>query len=75
MTAARMVGGMDYPEMIEEMDNELNKVIQEFDRAVDVEALRLAKKSGACSVSHSGRSPFTVVLRRARVLARAAQIS
>ena len=74
MTAARTVGGLDYPEMIEEMDGELTKVIGEFDRAVDVEALRLAKKNGA-SFSHSGRSMFTIVSRRARVFARAAQIS
>ena len=28
--------------MIEEMDSELTKVIEDFDRAVNVEALRLA---------------------------------
>jgi len=28
------------------MDKELSKVIEDFDRAVDVEALRLAKKNG-----------------------------
>ena len=75
MTAARTVGGLNYPEMIEEMDRELTKVIEEFDRAVDVEALRLAKKSGAYSLSHSGHCTFTIVSRRARVFAREAQIS
>ena len=43
MITARMAGG---PEAIEEMERELTKVIGDFDRAVDVEALRLAKKSG-----------------------------
>ena len=75
MTVARTVSGLDYPEMIEEMGRELTKVIEEFDRAVDVEALRLAKKSGAYSFSHFGYSTFTVFSRRARVSARAAQIS
>jgi hypothetical protein len=28
------------------MDRELTRVIEDFDRAVDVEALRLAKKNG-----------------------------
>jgi len=28
------------------MDRELSKVIEDFDRAMDVEALRLAKKNG-----------------------------
>ena len=74
MTPARTVGGLDYPEMIGEMDRELTKVIGEFDRAVDVEALWLAKKSGECSLSHSGRNTFTL-LRRARVFTRSAQIS
>jgi hypothetical protein len=31
---------------MDEMDRELTSVIEEFDRAVDVEALRLAKKNG-----------------------------
>jgi len=34
------------PEKIEEMDKELTKVIEDFIHAVDVEALRLAKKNG-----------------------------
>ena len=33
------------PEKIEEMDEELTKVIEDFDRAVNVEALRLAKET------------------------------
>ena len=46
MITARAVGGSIYSEKIEEMDRELTKVIEDFGRAVDVEALRLAKKSG-----------------------------
>jgi len=46
MITARAVGWSVYPEKIEEMDRELTKVIEDFDRAVDVEALRLAKKNG-----------------------------
>ena len=46
MTTARTVGGPAYLESIEEMERELTKVIEDFDRAVDIEALRLAKKSG-----------------------------
>ena len=42
---ARRVGGPSYLEAIEEIDGEFSKVIEDFMRAVDVEALRLAKKS------------------------------
>ena len=45
MIAARTSGGPAYPEMIEEMDRELNNVIEDFDRAVYVEALRLANET------------------------------
>jgi hypothetical protein len=46
MITARTVGGPSYPEKIEEMDRELTKVIEDFNHAADVEALRLAKKNG-----------------------------
>jgi hypothetical protein len=46
MIVARIAGGLVHPEMIEEMDRELTKVIEDFDRAVNVEALRLAKATG-----------------------------
>jgi hypothetical protein len=46
MIAARTIGGSAYVEKIEEMDKELTKVIEDFNHAVDVEALRLAKKNG-----------------------------
>ena len=46
MITAIMVGGLAYPEKIGEMDRELTKVIEDFNHAVDVEALHLAKKNG-----------------------------
>jgi hypothetical protein len=46
MITGKTVGGSAYPEQIEEMDKELTKVIEDFNHAVDVEALRLAKKNG-----------------------------
>jgi len=51
--AARTIGGPAYPEMIEEMDRELSKVIEDFDRAVNVEALRLANETSKLSVSQA----------------------
>src|SRR5258706_3936237 len=39
MIAARRIGGPAYPEMIEEIDGELTKVIEDFDRAMIFEAL------------------------------------
>ena len=42
--AARMISGLLYPEVIEEMDSELTKVIEDFDCAMNFEALRLASK-------------------------------
>jgi len=38
------------PEKIEKMDRELNKIIEDFDRAVNVETLFLAKKNGKHSL-------------------------
>ena len=43
-----MGGGLD---AIEEMDKELTKVIEDFDRAVNIEALRLTKESGNYSLN------------------------
>ena len=45
-TAVRTAGGPAYQEAIEEMDKELTKVTEDFMRAVDVETLRAAKRSG-----------------------------
>jgi len=46
------------PEAIEEMDRELTRVIEDFDRAVNVEALRLAKETGMPSLFQSDKSIF-----------------
>ena len=44
MIAARTIGGPSYSEAIEEMEGELMKVIEDFDRAMSFEALRLANE-------------------------------
>ena len=46
MITARTVGGPAHPEKLEEVDRELTKVIEDFNHAVDVEALRLTRKIG-----------------------------
>ena len=56
--AGRTVGGPVHPEAIEEMDGELTKVIEDFDRAVNVEALRLAKENGKHHLSQLGENSF-----------------
>ncbi len=53
MIAARTIGGPAYPKMIEEMDSELNNVIEDFDRAVYVESLRLAHETSKLSFAQS----------------------
>ena len=45
MIAERTLDGLVRPEKIEEMEEELARVIEDFDRAVNVEALRLAKET------------------------------
>ena len=57
------------PEVIEEMDRELTKVIEDFDRAVNVEALRLAKETGKHALSQPGENSFSVVSCRTTVFA------
>ncbi len=52
-------------ETFEEMDGELANVIEDFLRAVDVEALRLAKRSGKHSLPQYSVGPFSVALCRA----------
>ena len=49
MIAAKTIGGPSYPEMIEEMDKELTKVIDDFDRAMNFETLYLAKETSKLS--------------------------
>ena len=56
MVTARTVGSLAYPEMIEEVEKELSKVIEDFDRAVNVEALRLANETSKLSFSQSVNS-------------------
>jgi hypothetical protein len=45
MIAERTLGGLVHPEKIEEMDKELTGVIEDFDRAVNVEALRQIRET------------------------------
>ena len=45
MIVERTLGGLVRPGKIEEMNEELTKAIEDFDRAVNIEALRLAKKT------------------------------
>ena len=56
MAAARSVGGPTYTEMIGEMDKELTRVIEDFDRAMGYETLRLANESGKLSISQTVNS-------------------
>ena len=51
MIAARRIGGPAYSEMIEEIDRELTKVIEDFDRAMSFETLRLANETSKLSFS------------------------
>ena len=53
MITARRIGGPAYLEMIEEIDGELTKVIEDFDRAMNFEALRLANETSKLSFSQS----------------------
>ena len=74
MIAERMIGGAARPEMIEDMDRELTDVIEDFDRAVNVEALRTAKKTGKHSLSQSDKDASSVVSYRAKASASAAHM-
>ena len=46
MIAARTVGGLANPGIIEEVESDLTEAIEDFDRAVNVEALRRIKETG-----------------------------
>ena len=59
-------------ETLEEMDRELANVIEDFLRAVDVEALCLAKMTGKHALSQYCAGPFSVALCRARASTQAA---
>ena len=43
--AERTLSGLAHPQKVEEMERELTKVIEDFDRAINVEALLLAKET------------------------------
>ncbi len=45
MITARTISGPAYPEMIGEMERELTNVIEDFDCAMNFEALRLANET------------------------------
>jgi len=74
MIAARTLDGLVYSETIEEMDRKLHKAIEDFDRAMNVETLRLAKETGKPSMSQPGNGLFLPVSCRANTFARAARI-
>ena len=74
MVVVKMSAGLGYQEMIEEMDKELTKVIEDFERAVNVEALRLAKETGKRSSSQNGDNGISVTSYRAKSFAWATQI-
>ena len=46
MITVRAVGGLVHPGAIEEIERDLTKVIEDFERAVDVEALRPIRETG-----------------------------
>ena len=69
MIAARMAGGSAYQEAIEEVDKELTTVVEDFDRAVNIDALRRTKETGEHSLSQSLHNSFSPVSCRARTFA------
>jgi len=50
MITERTLSGLVHLEKIEEMDRELSKVMEDFDRAVNVEALHQAKETSKHSL-------------------------
>ena len=69
LSVVRTVGEPVNSWTVGEMDKELTKVIEDFDRAVNIDALRLAKETGTHSLSHCDDSRFSVVSCRARAFA------
>ena len=72
MIVERTVVGLIDPGTIEEMEKELTKVIEDFDRAVNVENLRLAKETG--KFLFTGDRIFSILSCRARSFPLAAQV-
>ena len=64
-----ITGGPAYREKIEEMDRELTKAIEDLVRAVDVEALRLAKETGKHLLPQPSNISFSAVSCRATAVA------
>ena len=62
---AAKTGGSGHLETIEEVDKELTKVIEDFDRAVTVEALLLARRIGKHRLFESNDSLISFLSRRA----------
>ena len=61
MITERTLGGLVHPEKIEEIEKELTRVIEDFDRAVNVEALRQTKEmSKQLLFSQSGNNIFSM---------------
>ena len=63
--AARTGDDPRYLEIIDEIDRELTKVTEEFDRIVNVEAPHLANETSKLIFSQSVDSRYLVVCRRA----------
>jgi len=63
MIVERTLSGLAHPHRIDEMSKELTKVIEDFDRAMDVETLRLAKESSK-HWPQSDDSVFSIVSHR-----------
>ena len=61
-------------EMIEKMDGELTEIIEDFDRAMNIETLRLAKQTGKHPFSQSCNISYSVPSCRARAFAWEARI-
>ena len=57
MISERALGGLVHPEKIEEMDKELTEVIEDFDRAMNIEALRLARETSKYKLFSHRRWP------------------
>ena len=61
MIAARTVGGLLGPGTIEEIEGDLTKVVEDFDRAVNTEALRRTKETGRHLLLVMAHSQFLCV--------------
>ena len=67
--SARTAGGSVYQEMIEGVDREMTEVVEDLDRAMNIEALRRTKETGEHTFSQSPASSFSTVSCRARAFA------